>query len=132
MRHFQKQLPPGVRRFFRLPQNRARLIREMDDELATHLAMRIDELRALGLSDAEAEAEASRRFGSTAEFREYAARRASRRTRQLGIAQLISEFSQDIHAAIRQLRRAPVLSALVVLVLALTIGATTAVYGVVR
>ncbi len=132
MRHFTKKLPPGVRRFFRLPQNRARLLHEMDDELASHIAMRVDELRAMGLSDADAEAEALRRFGNTSEFRDYAARRALSRTRQLGSSQFISEFSQDARAAIRQLRRAPALSALVVLVLAVTIGATTAVYGVVR
>ena len=43
-------LPNGVRRLFRLPQSRERLLREMDDEVRAHIAMRTDELRALGMS----------------------------------------------------------------------------------
>jgi putative ABC transport system permease protein len=96
------KLPSGVRRLFRLPLSRSRLLREMDEEIAAHLGMRIEELRAGGMSEMAAEAEARRRFGDDAEFRDYAS------------------------------RRAPALNALVVVTLALTIGATTAVYGVVR
>jgi uncharacterized protein YjiS (DUF1127 family) len=57
-----------MRRLFRLPPSRDRLLREMDDEVRMHLAMRIDELRALGMSEADAEAEAFRRFGSAQDY----------------------------------------------------------------
>jgi hypothetical protein len=104
----------------------------MDEELETHLAMRIDDLRRLGLSDDEAQAEARRRFGDTKEFRDYAAGRVARRARWLLAGRWLAECAQDLRAAVRQLRRVPGLSAVVVLTLAICIGATTSVYGVVR
>jgi len=132
MPSFSPKLPPGVRRLFRLPPNRARLQREMDAEMEAHLAMRVDELRRLGMSEADAEAEARRRFGDADEFRDYAARRAGRRARRLAVGQWLADGVQDLQVALRQLRQAPALAAVVVLTLALCIGATTAAYGVVR
>jgi putative ABC transport system permease protein len=132
MTSFSSKLPPSVRRLFRLPMSRSRLIREMDDELEAHLSMRVDELCALGMNERDARAEALRRFGDSNEFRDFAARRAGRRARRLGAAQWLEACAQDVRAAARQLRRTPVLSAVVVLTLAICIGATTAVYGVVR
>jgi predicted permease len=104
----------------------------MDDEIAAHVAMRVDELRAAGMSEADAEAEARRRFGDTDAFRRHTERRATVRGRQIGVARWIEEFTQDLRAALRQVRRAPVVSAVVMLTLALSIGATTAVFGTVR
>jgi predicted permease len=104
----------------------------MDDEISAHLAMRIDELRVLGLSQSDAEAEARRRFGDTDAFRSHAERRATRRGRRLAAARWAEELGQDMRAAMRQWRHAPALGAIVVLTLALSIGATTAVYGVVH
>ena len=132
MSRFASKLPYGVRRLFRLPLSRDRLISDMDEELATHFAMRVEDLRRLGMSEADANAEARRRFGDPGEFRDYAARRATRRARRLSAARLLEECAQDVRAAVRQLRRTPLLSAVVVLTLAVSIGATTAVYGVVH
>ncbi|MHB1222813.1 MAG: ABC transporter permease [Gemmatimonadaceae bacterium] len=129
---FSPKLPPGVRRLFRLPQSRGRLARDMDEELEAHLAMRAEELRRLGMSETDAWAEARRRFGDTDEFRDYAARRAGRRARRLGAARWLAEAAQDVRVALRQFRRAPALAAVVVLTLALCIGATSAAYGVTR
>lgn len=129
---FSPKLPLGVRRLFRLPHTRDRLIREMDEELETHLAMRVEELRALGMNEADADAEARRRFGSADDFRAHTAQRATRRARGLDLARWISECAQDLRMALRQLRKTPALSTIVVLTLGLSIGATTAVYGVVH
>ena len=71
--------PRGVRRIFRLPRSRARMLRELDDEIQAHLAMRVEELRALGMGAADAEAEARRRFGDADAFHAYAVRRVARR-----------------------------------------------------
>jgi predicted permease len=132
MRPFWSALPPNVRRLFRLPRTRARLIHELDEELDTHLAMRIEELRQRGLSESDAAAEARRRFGDHDEFREYAVRRAERRAQRLDISRWIEESGQDLRAATRQFQRSPAVSAVIVLTLALCIGATTAIYSVVR
>jgi putative ABC transport system permease protein len=132
MSRFASKLPYGVQRLFRLPLSRDRLIRDMDEELAAHFAMRVEDLRRLGMSEADADAEARRRFGDPGDFRDYAARRAARRARRLEVARLLEECAQDLRAAARQLRRTPALSAIVMLTLAVSIGATTAVYGVVH
>lgn len=56
-----------MRRLFRLPLTRDRALREVDDELRFHFEMRVAEFRALGMSQADAEAEATRRFGDSDE-----------------------------------------------------------------
>ena len=48
------RLPNGVRRLFRLPITRTGMLRDADEELQFHLAMRVAEFRALGLSETEA------------------------------------------------------------------------------
>ena len=63
-------LPPRIRRALRLPLGpRRRVETETDDEIRFHLAARADALVATGLTRAEAEAEALRRFGALDEVR---------------------------------------------------------------
>ena len=104
----------------------------MAEEIETHFALRIEELRALGLSEVEATAEARRRFGDPEEFRAFASRRAGERARRLVLRRWGAEGVQDVRIALRQFRRARLLYALIVITLAVCIGATTATYGVVR
>jgi putative ABC transport system permease protein len=121
-----------MRRLFRLPPTRERIIRDLDDEVRVHLDLRADELRALGWSDAEARAEALRRFGDQGEFRDYSDRRAAKNARRTRLRASLSAWWQDVSFADRQFRRAPAFTALAVLTLALGIGANAAIFSAVH
>lgn len=118
------------RRVFRLPFSRRRGRQEVDEELAFHLHERAEEFRRAGLSRADAEAEAHRRFGDYHRYRAQARTiheaTMSRQYRRDRLAQIHRELR---HAA-RALRRAPGFALIACLTLALGIGATTAVYMV--
>jgi putative ABC transport system permease protein len=102
---------------------------EVDADIAYHLDMLTRELMERGLPEPQARAEAVRRFGDvqaeTAESRRLADERDHNNRR----AELRVEMLQDLSFAIRQLRNAPMFSAMAVLTLALGFGATAAVFS---
>src|SRR5688572_15712753 len=102
----------GFRRYVRLPRRGVwRIEREIDDELRYHLEMRAEELRARGLSQDGANAEALRRFGDIAGARAYCRHqdRAGEGARHW--TSLIDEAWQDAGIAVRQLRNRPLFAA---------------------
>ena len=125
-------LPRGVRRFLRLPPTPERVIRDADGEVAFHIQLRAEELRAKGMSAEAAYAEAARRVGDRAEFSDHSDRRASKNARRAGLRASVEAWMQDIHFANRLFGRAPAFTAIAVLTLALGIGANAAIFSVVH
>jgi predicted permease len=104
--------------------------RDADEEIAFHLAMRVEEYERLGHGRARAEEEAMERFGNLADVRaelgELGRQRAARRRRSWRW----EAIRQDARIAFRTLATQRAFSIVVALTLALGIGANTAVFSV--
>lgn len=101
-----------------------RLLRRLDEELAFHVAERIDELVDEGWSREAARTEALRRFGSYTRQRE--------RTRDMNIVAWLEALVADVRFGARQLWINPSFTAVAVLSLALGIGANTAIFQLIN
>ena len=123
-------LPGGIRRLFRLFRGQGDVEGDLDAEIAFHLDTKTESLVAAGMSPEAAREEAVRLFGTvTAARRELAAIDHRDTGRRLRMDWLEAAWS-DLRFAARGLARAPAFTAVVVVTLALGLGATAAMFGI--
>jgi len=120
-----------MRRLLRLRRTERDIEREIDDEIDAHLALRVDALVARGMSRAEAQREAERRFGDLGAARQQLYSTAKVEERRMRVREWLITVRDDVRYALRQVRRAPAFAAAVALTLALGIGANSAMFGLV-
>jgi putative ABC transport system permease protein len=103
---------------------RKELDRDLEEEVAFHLAMREEKIRRDGIAPEEARYAARRQFGNTTNLK--------KRSREMWTFSAPEEFFHDLRHAARLLRNKPAFTAVAVLTLAVGIGSSSAVFSVVN
>ena len=120
---------PRWRRYLRLwgPDPDA----DIEDELRFHLEMREQEYLAAGFAPEEARRRALERLGDLDAVRAWLRRHDRKKQKRAARVRAAGDLLQDVRYGVRKLWQEPGFSAAVVAVLALGIGATTAMFSVV-
>jgi predicted permease len=104
--------------------------RDVDDELAFHIEMRIDELVRSGWSEHEAREATMKRFGNLTEIRQECEELGRERLSAHRRADRLDALAQDLRFAFRTIARNPGFAAVIALTMAVGIGTNTAVFSV--
>lgn len=124
-------MPRRVPGWFRLPVHLRELAgRDTEDEIRLHLELRAEQLVRAGLTPERARAEARRRFGDIEHARRHLGRSARAMEDRMRLRDALEGLWQDVTYGVRSLGRERYFSFVVVLTMALAIGANAAMFGV--
>ena len=108
------------------------IARDVDTEIEFHVDGRIADLIDKGLTPRQARAEVLRRFGDVDSFREQCRELSRQRVATEEFRTMMESIGQDTRFAARALLKNAAFSTVVIVTLALAIGATTAIFSVVN
>lgn len=111
-------------------RTRSQIRREIEEELEFHVEMRTREWISKGYEPAAAREEALRRLGHLDELRRSCERIDTRAERRFRLRTLIEDAVQDLAQTVRNVWRKPLLPMVIVLTVALAVGAAMAIFSV--
>ena len=118
--------------FWYLRRRPETVVSEIDEELNSHLELRVEELKSRGIPAEEARVEALRQFGDLEQTRRYCRRQDEGKETHMQRTLMLQDFTQDVRVAFRSLLRAPILTLTILATVGLGIGATTAIFSAVH
>ena len=110
---------------------RASIEHDVDDEVAFHVQMRIEQFMSTGLSRDEAERAARAQFGDLPVVRRELVDIDRRTRRRRSLREALIDTKHDVAVALRALRREPLFALGVVLTLAIGIGSNATMFGII-
>src|SRR5262245_56334179 len=117
---------------FRYLRRRPDTVRlEVDEELATHLEMRVEELVGRGMAPDAAREEALPQFGDLEFTRRYCRTQDLEKETHVQRGLFFEELMQDVRISLRGLIRVPLLTLTILMTVGLGIGATTVIFSAV-
>src|SRR5689334_37469 len=99
---------------------RSRTEKDLEEELRSHIQLRVDDLIRGGMDKVRAERRARVEFGGTERFKE--------ECREALGGTFFDTLIQDVRFSVRTMRKSPGFTAVVILTMAFGIGATAAIF----